>query len=192
MMDTAVVSPLANWDNFYVIVGSSAGALTGLQFVVIALVANTQQAGSMLEIRAFGTPTVVHFCAALLTSAIVTAPWHRLTSVAFCLASLGAAGVVYAITVVQHARRQTGYNPDAEDWTWYVVLPKIAYGTLAVSAFVLPSHPDTSLFVVAATALLLLLVGIHNSWDTVTYIAIRHAQRSNRKRGTDESNSEHP
>src|SRR5438034_1279313 len=29
-------SPLAAWESFYVIVGSSAAALTGLQFVVIA------------------------------------------------------------------------------------------------------------------------------------------------------------
>jgi hypothetical protein len=30
-------SPLAAWGTFYQIVGSSAGALTGLQFVVVAL-----------------------------------------------------------------------------------------------------------------------------------------------------------
>jgi len=29
---------LLQWENFYIIVGSSAGALTGLQFVVMALV----------------------------------------------------------------------------------------------------------------------------------------------------------
>jgi hypothetical protein len=31
---------LAEWESFYVIVGSSSAALTGLQFVVIALVAD--------------------------------------------------------------------------------------------------------------------------------------------------------
>jgi lipid-binding SYLF domain-containing protein len=55
-MDTA--SLLGRWESFYVIVGSSAGALTGLQFVVIALIAENQAARSMREIRAFGTPTV--------------------------------------------------------------------------------------------------------------------------------------
>ena len=30
-------SPIAAWESFYVIVGSSGAALTGLQFVVIAL-----------------------------------------------------------------------------------------------------------------------------------------------------------
>jgi hypothetical protein len=34
------MTPLAGWENFYVIVGSSAGALIGLQFVVITLIAD--------------------------------------------------------------------------------------------------------------------------------------------------------
>jgi len=33
------MSDLAAWNSFYVIVGSSAGALTGLQFVVMTLIA---------------------------------------------------------------------------------------------------------------------------------------------------------
>jgi hypothetical protein len=36
MMDS---SPLAGWDNFYVIAGSSAAGLTGLTFIVISLAA---------------------------------------------------------------------------------------------------------------------------------------------------------
>jgi hypothetical protein len=76
-MEKAALFSFADWANFYVIVRSSAGALTGLQFVVIILIAEAQAEGSMREIRAFGTPTVVHFCAALLISAIVSAPWLR-------------------------------------------------------------------------------------------------------------------
>jgi hypothetical protein len=33
------MTALSEWENFYVIVGSSAGALIGLQFVVITLIA---------------------------------------------------------------------------------------------------------------------------------------------------------
>src|SRR5437667_9070276 len=117
-----MTEPLSPWESFYVIVGSSAGALTGLQFVVIALIAEAQAAASMLEIRAFGTPTVVHFCAVLLISAIVSAPWPALSSAGLGLCACGAAGVVYTIMVIRHARRQTGYTPDIEDWIWYAAL----------------------------------------------------------------------
>jgi hypothetical protein len=57
------LSPLGAWESFYVIVGSSAAALTGLQFVVIVLGAEVNALG-LPTTRAFGTPTIVHFCAA--------------------------------------------------------------------------------------------------------------------------------
>ena len=174
MAETAA-SALSAWENFYVTVGSSAGALTGLQFVVIALEVRT--AKSMLEIRAFGTPTVVHFCAALLVSVIVSAPWRALSSAGIALGICGAVGIVYVSTVIRHARRQTGYAPDAEDWTWYTGLPLLAYTTLLVAGVLLARHPDDSLFLVAAAALGLLFVGIHNAWDSVTYIALEHGKQ---------------
>lgn len=182
ILEEAVLSPLARWENFYVIVGSSGGALTGLQFVVIALVAEAQAASSMLEIRAFGSPTVMHFCGALLISAIETAPWPELFRVAVALGVCGAAGVIYSISTIRHARRQTSYQPDAADWAWYAGLPLLTYLALVVAAILLPRSPVTAQFVVAATALLLLFIGIHNSWDTVTYIAVRRGQGSKENR----------
>ena len=74
-MEALLLSALARWANFYVIVGSSAGALTGLQFVVIALMAQSGGTTSQREIRAFGTPTVLHFCAALVISVVMNIPW---------------------------------------------------------------------------------------------------------------------
>ncbi|HEY1937523.1 MAG TPA: hypothetical protein VGJ33_06290 [Candidatus Angelobacter sp.] len=183
-MEQAAVAQLKDWENFYVIVGSSAGALTGLQFVVIALIAEARSASTMLEIRAFGTPTVVHFCAALLLSAILSAPWHTLSGAGFTLAACGVAGVVYLLNVIRHARRQTGYAPDTEDWFWYVALPLGAYAALAAAGLFLPWHAGWSLFVIAATSLALLFDGIHNSWDTVTYIAVEHGRRDKKNRTT--------
>jgi hypothetical protein len=173
---------LSQWENFYVIAGSSAGALTGLQFVVIALMAESEMAGSSKEIRAFGTPTVVHFCAALLVSAIATAPWKTMGGAALALGASGAGGVIYAITVIRHARGQTGYSPDAEDWAWYAFIPLLAYAALFAAAILLEGHPETSLFAVAGVTLLLLFVGIHNSWDTVTYVAMKHRRRRREKK----------
>lgn len=168
----AASSQLAEWANFYVIVGSSAGALTGLQFVVIALITETEATRSMSEIRAFGTPTIVHFCVVLLISAIASAPWHAVLQVGWCLGLCGAAGVAYSLRVISHARKQTGYAPDAEDWFWYSVLPVVVYAMLFAGAILLVWRPAAALFVVAAAALALLFNGIHNAWDTVTFIAV--------------------
>jgi len=167
------VSPwLAPWESYYVIVGSSAAALTGLQFVVIALVAETPRRSTSGEIEAFGTPTVVHFCAALLVSAVLSAPWQALGGARGMLLLAGLGGLAYCALVARRARRQAGYRPVLEDWLWYVVIPTVAYAGLGASAALMERAPATALFGVAAAAVLLVFAGIHNAWDTVTFIAL--------------------
>lgn len=84
------MSPLAGWENFYVIVGSSAGALIGLQFVVITLIADTPAARADDQASgAFSTPSVVHFGVMLFLSPLVSAPWGWLTPVAVLWGLLG-------------------------------------------------------------------------------------------------------
>jgi hypothetical protein len=166
-----VIEPvIGSWESFYVIVGSSAAALTGLQFVVMALVADTRLRSTEDTIGAFGTPTVVHFCAVLLISAVMSAPWAALVGPARMLGITGIAGVVYTVVVTRRARRQSGYKPVLEDWLWHAGLPFIAYLVLFVAHFPMSHHVTGSLFAVGAVALLLLFIGIHNAWDSVTYI----------------------
>jgi hypothetical protein len=161
---------LTGWENFYVIVGSSAGALIGLQFVVITLIADMPMARGQAQAGdAFATPTIVHFGAVLLLSAIVSAPWHRVASAAVLWGLLGLTGIVYEIIVVRRMRMQTVYTPQLEDWLFHVLLPFAGYGALSVCAFAVRSHSFEALYGVAGAALLLLFVGIHNAWDAVTY-----------------------
>jgi hypothetical protein len=77
--------PFASWTNFYVIVGSSAGALTGLTFVVITLIAGRHSEDARLVMNAFTTPIVVHFSTVLLVAALLSAPWTALALVAVLL-----------------------------------------------------------------------------------------------------------
>jgi hypothetical protein len=166
------------WEAFCLIVGGAAAALTGLQFVVIALVTEAQTARSLKTIDTFATPTIVHFSAVLLISAILTAPWHSLSAVGLSLGLCGGAGVAYSGVIVYRARRQTGYKPVFEDWLFHTALPFVAYGVLAIAAFDLSRDTEAALFAVAAATLLLLFIGIHNAWDTVTWIAVEHSQKA--------------
>jgi hypothetical protein len=174
-MDTA--SPITPWGNFYVIVGSAAAALTGLQFVVIALIAQARTRASGHEIAAFGSPTIVHFCSALFIAATLSAPWRSLQGAGLTISACGLAGVVYSIAVARRARRQTGYKPVFEDWLWHIALPLVAYATLLVAGFELARLTTTSLFATAVMTLLLVYIGIHNSWDTVVYITVNFVRR---------------
>jgi len=161
---------LAAWQNFYVIIGSSAGALIGLQFVVLSLIANgptarvDPQAGG-----AFATPTIMHFSAVLALAGILSAPWGDIDAPKVLWGAVGLAGVAYAILVTIRMRRQTSYQPEFEDWLFHVLMPFTAYVTLAVSAYAAWSHLREALFGVGAAVLLLLFVGIHNAWDAVTF-----------------------
>lgn len=171
-MVATTVPALAGWESFYVIVGSSGAALIGLQFVVIVLIAESHVRSTHETIGAFGTPTVMHFAAALLISAVMSAPWSTLGGVRVALLLVGLAGLTISVNAVRRALRQTGYTPVFEDWLFHTILPLVAYAALFVAALFVPAHTTGAMFVIAGMALLLLLVGIHNAWDTVTYIAV--------------------
>ena len=160
---------LAEWDSFYLIVGSAAGALIGLQFVVMTLIAArpiqpAEEVGS-----AFSTPTVIHFGAVFFLSAIIRAPWKTLTPGDISWAATGVAGALYSIYVARRMRSQNTYKPVFEDWLFHFVLPFVAYAVLAVSALTAYSNPRETLFAVGFSLLLLVFIGLHNAWDAVTY-----------------------
>jgi hypothetical protein len=170
-MQEAVLSPLATWQNFYTIIGTAAATLTGLMFVVATLIAGVRVSSSE-AFATFNTPNVLHFGAALLVAAILSAPWQALWPAGLLLGLSGLGGVTYVIIVFRRARRQTDYQPVLEDWLWHTVFPLVSYTALVVAAILLPGHPALALFVIAAATVLLLFIGIHNAWDNVTYIAI--------------------
>jgi len=174
----------AEWNSFYVILGSAAGALIGLQFVVITLIANRPSLGTAEAGAAFATPSVVHFVVVLCLSAIATAPWHAVSPVAVCWGLAGVAGIVYCAVVTRRMRVQRVYEPVFEDWLFHVLLPFAAYALLTGSAYIEHFRIRPALFAVAAATLLLLLVGIHNAWDGVTYHVFVH---TGKERDTDQS-----
>ena len=181
------------WATFYEIVGSACGALAGLMFVVIALVADARGATES-QLDAFGTPTVLHLGAALLLSAMSAAPWPGLTSFRISLALYGVTGFTYMVIVVRRTRRLTEYAAVFEDWLFHAVLPLVAYIAVLIAAVSVPRASTLSLFAIGAAALLLLFVGVHNAWDTVTYILIHRweARRRRPRESHDDAREERP
>jgi hypothetical protein len=167
------VSSVASWDNFYVIIGGSAAGLTGLMFVVITLITGSRvRSGD--GISAYSTPTVVHFAAALLIAAILSAPWTALAQIAVALGLVGLGGLGYVVVVVLRRLLRVGrtYQPVFEDWLAHVIIPVAAYITLLVAAILLQANTVLALFFVGGVTTLLIFDGIHNAWDIVTYLAL--------------------
>jgi len=181
-MQEAALSPLVAWQNFYVITGSAAATLTGLMFVVATLIAGVRVRVALPSesFTTFNTPNVVHFGAALLVAAVLSAPWQALWQTSVLLGLSGLGGVSYVVIVLRRVRRQTDYQPVMEDWLFHTILPLVSYTAILVAAFVLPGDPAPALFVIAAAMVLLLFIGIHNAWDNVTYIAVELSGRENK------------
>ena len=160
---------ISGWDNFYVIVGSAAGALIGLQFVVLTLISNRPVARAADAGAAFATPTIVNFGAVLFLSAAVSAPWQGMGTISVIWGLVGLCGIAYTIVVARRMRVQTAHKPVFEDWVFHAALPSAAHAMLIGSALRTRFQVLPSLFMVAAATLLLLFIGIHNAWDAVTY-----------------------
>jgi len=166
--------PLYQWDNFYVIVGSAAAALTGLQFVVVVLGAEVEAVRDASAVEAFGTPTIVHFCIVLTIAALISVPGQTAFTLGTFFVLLGAGGVAYSILTARRAKRQANYEPVLEDWLFHVGFPLGTYAILLVTGATTFRFPAGSLYVIAAITLGLLFIGIHNAWDSVVYIATQH------------------
>ncbi len=88
--------------------------------------------------------------------------------------------MTYTVIVIRRSHRQTDYKLVLEDWLGHVIFPLISYTILVVAAILLPGNPRPTLFGIAAVMVLLLFIGIHNAWDTVTYITVEYSQSENK------------
>jgi hypothetical protein len=163
------MTELADWESFYIIVGPSAGALIGLQFVVLTLIGERPTMRIAEAGAAFITPMIVHYEIVLLLSAALLAPWHSITPISIIWGGAGVVGFLYQCVVVRRLGRQAAYKPGFEDWLFYVGLPFAPYLLLMASPFAAHAHEREAAFTVGAAIVLMLFVGIHNSWDVITY-----------------------
>ena len=174
----AVVTQLTHWGNFFVIVGTAAGTLIGLQFVVITLSAYIGRTGPPSgAIRAYATPTIVHFSAVLLLAGVLGMPRHTTGSLAAVLIIIALGGLGYVAWITLEARRQDSYSPVRSDWAWHTIMPMVAYAAILIAGSMASGSTAASLYVVGSSILLLLFIGIHNAWDGAVYM-LQNASRS--------------
>jgi hypothetical protein len=171
---------LSSWQNFYMLIGTAAATLTGLMFVATTLIAGIDTRVSTLPtlhagISAFSSPTVVHFCAVLLLAGILSAPWQEYSSLGWVLGGLGLVMVLYLLLVMRQMRRVPDYRVPLKDWLWYMALPLIGHVVVIGAAIALPVYPALALYLISGAMVALLLLGIHNAWDLVTYLAVERS-----------------
>ena len=163
---------LETWHEFYLLIGSAGFTLTGLLFVVVSFGAQTVADRVSTGVRAFVTPNAVHFCATLVVAAVLLIPNvpSLIVSVFLCLGALASLGYL-AYTKV-HRRWRENKLP-VLDWIWYVGLPTMSYVLLFLSGVGVLLRALWSIYGIAVALILLLIIGIRNSWDLVIFMARR-------------------
>ena len=107
--------------------------------------------------------------AVLFLSALIRVPWHSIAPLAVLWGFVGLAGLAYELVITRLLWRQAVYRMLFEDWIFHLILPSVCYAILIGASVAAFDHEREALFGVAAAALMLLFVGIHNSWDSIAY-----------------------
>lgn len=158
---------LTKWQSFYLVVGGTAGALIGLQFVVMTLIAD--RPFTKERAAAFTTPTVIYFATALLLSALASIPWPRISLLAIAWGIVGFAGCAHGINVARLMRNQDVHALVLVDWLFNLLLPLLSYLTLVIAAVAAIREPTVSVWATAVVSLILLFSGVRNSWGIISY-----------------------
>lgn len=86
--------------------------------------------------------------------------------------------MAYAPIVAGHMRRQDGYTPLLSDWVFNLLMPMLGYATLFVAASLGHIQGSLASWVAACASLLLLLLGVRNSWELISYhVTVRVGER---------------
>jgi hypothetical protein len=169
---SALAEELHAWHEFYLLLGTSAAALTGLMFVVVSISPETIATRPFAGIRAFVTPTVVYFTTVLVVSGAMMAPHLGPRPLALLLGLGGIAGVAYMLWIDVH-RQWREAKLEEDDWVWYVALPALSYILLVAAAIALWLDSVLAAWTIGFTMVLLLVTGIRNGWDLALWMAQR-------------------
>ena len=163
-------NPIVEWRDFYVMIGTAAGAIVGATFVVATLAGTIDK--RELGIRGFITPSAVHLGVVLVGSGVLAAPNIPSPFFDLVFGLGGLAGVIYGFIV---ARRIWSIRLDLPDVSFYILLPILSYlGFIAAAAWDWRyGDGQAPLRILACAFVMLLIVGMRNAWDMATFMLLR-------------------
>jgi hypothetical protein len=167
----------APWHDFYTLVGTASATLVGLMFVAASVGTGVFTRERQVGLRTFLSPTVVAFSVVLAASLIGVLPVLNWGVPGFLLVCIGLLGVFYSWLVWRRmVRERIAQSIDLEDRIWYAVVPAVAYLLLALAGVALGIELEAACIVLAIGVCLLLLAGIRNAWDMMTWIILRRQE----------------
>jgi hypothetical protein len=173
------------WDNYFVLLGTAAGGLIGLLFVVITLTSGLDRDRALRASGIYMTPNVVHFAVTLVVSAMVLAVRVSTRVDALILAGAALAGLANAVRTslgIRAFTRESGSSPHWSDLPAYGFAPGLIYVLLVGVAAAVWVGAAFAPFALAGLLMILMLLAIRNAWDLITWIAAGVPGDSQRQR----------
>lgn len=168
---------LAQWHDFYTLIGTASATLVGLIFVAASIGAEVFTHAHQAGVRSFLSPTVVHFTAILVICLLASMPTPTCAVVGALEACVGVIGLVYSGWVWRRMLKHgIAASIDTVDRLWYALLPIPAYLLVIAAGVALCKQSWFSLDALASALILLLLIGIRNAWDMTVWIIDRRRQ----------------
>ena len=158
------------WANYFFLIGSVAGGLIGIMFVVMTLTAGHERRKVERGHPVFVAPILVDFASVMIVSALALVPGLRPVYVAVILLVFAVAGLVYAVPVFVRLLRWGDEEPVPvfSDKCFYGIGPVVGYLALLAAAGSIWVSPRRAAIAIGAITLVLLLLGIRNAWDLAT------------------------
>jgi hypothetical protein len=165
---------LTEWRDFYIMLGTASATLVGLLFVAVAAGSSVFTKDRHPGLRAFLSPSVVHFTSVLASCLLAATPLRRWLLLGLLIGAVGAFGLVYS-TLVWRSMLRHGFTTtiDLEDRIWYAALPAVGYALMSAAGVTLALRSEPGFDLLALGMGLLVLVGIRNAWDMTVWAVIR-------------------
>jgi hypothetical protein len=173
------------WHDFYVLLGTASATLVGLMFVTATIGSQVFTEGNRSAMRAFLSPTVVHFSAVLFICILAAIPSQTWRTLAALLAISGFSGIAYSARVWVQLFVRRRFDVDVIDRVFYALIPVLGYLFVLLSAVLLVNEWGSGLDLLAAALITLLFAGIRNAWDMTIWIVIRTPVAEDGRRRTD-------
>jgi hypothetical protein len=172
-MHSSLAEIAHEWHDFYVLVGTASATLVGLMFVAASIGAQVFTERNREALRAFISPTVVHFSATLFICILAAIPSQTWLTLGGLLIAAGAAGIIYSARVLAQLYIGRRFDVDVIDRMFYAAIPALGHVLVLLSGCLLLAQAAWSVDVAAAGVITLLAAGIRNAWDMMLWIVIR-------------------
>ena len=165
------------WHDFYTLTGTASATLVGLLFVAVSVGSGVFTQDKHPALRAFLSPSVVHFTSVLAACLIAMIPSRSWILPGLLVGADGLFGVLYSGLVWRSmVRHGISASIDLEDRLWYAVVPAIGHAVTGAAGIALLLRLPSGCGLLAAASGLLLLAGIRNAWDMAVWTVLRRPQ----------------